>query len=191
LEHAHSIAAEVPLTLVFSRPHDLKGMESDVAKLRALAGRSLVTPAEAEQQTLQALAWISELADRQRSIYDLRRLDRAVLASLSTPSLATAAADALARLDTSRGQLAIVELASAPTTPLATRQALVKSLVESIQRKGILLTSYEIVRQYDRYNASEQADTETQQVLAAILDAIEEPTRAATRGKQPISKDQE
>ena len=38
---------------------------------------------------------------------------------------------------------------------------------------GILLTTAEITRQYDRYNASEALDGGTQEVLGAVLDAIE------------------
>jgi hypothetical protein len=43
----------------------------------------------------------------------------------------------------------------------------------SVAENGVLLTSDEIVAQYDRYNASARADVDTQQILGAVLDAIE------------------
>ena len=40
----------------------------------------------------------------------------------------------------------------------------------------VLLTSQEILLQYDRYNNSEQLDRETQLVLGSLLNSIEAPT---------------
>jgi hypothetical protein len=37
-----------------------------------------------------------------------------------------------------------------------------------------------VLRQYDRYNASETADADTQQVLGQILDILEKKPPAAT-----------
>jgi hypothetical protein len=46
-------------------------------------------------------------------------------------------------------------------------------LASSVKQAGKLLTSHEIRLQYDRYNASETLDKQTQQVLGGILDSIE------------------
>ena len=42
-----------------------------------------------------------------------------------------------------------------------------------VDRFGILLTTDQILKQYDRYNQSESQAKETQAVQAAILDALE------------------
>jgi hypothetical protein len=42
-----------------------------------------------------------------------------------------------------------------------------------VARHGTLLTSGEILLQYDRYNQSETQDRQTQLVLASILDSVE------------------
>jgi hypothetical protein len=55
----------------------------------------------------------------------------------------------------------------------------VEAFRRSIQARGILLTTQQILRQYDRYNASESQDRSTQQVLGLILDCIEAPSRFA------------
>ena len=43
----------------------------------------------------------------------------------------------------------------------------------SVAAHGVLLTTDQILAQYDRYNASETADAATQKVLARVLDVIE------------------
>ena len=43
----------------------------------------------------------------------------------------------------------------------------------AVAKRGILLTKADILKQYDRYNASESLDKETQLILAEILDIME------------------
>ena len=44
---------------------------------------------------------------------------------------------------------------------------------DSTERFGIMLTRQQMLTQYDVYNASESLDEPTQQLLGAVLDAIE------------------
>jgi hypothetical protein len=60
---------------------------------------------------------------------------------------------------------------------LPARQAAVAAFREAVQRCGLLLTTGEIQRQYDRYNQSAREDPATQKVLGLILDCIEAPTQ--------------
>ena len=69
-------------------------------------------------------------------------------------------------------------MASQPGRPLAHRQAAAAGFAQAVERRGIMLTSDEILIQYDKYNRSRIQDAETQQVLASILDAIELPAQA-------------
>jgi len=84
----------------------------------------------------------------------------------------------LAKLPSAAGQQEMVNLASLRTTPIALRRELAKAFDESVARFGVLLTSNQIVQQYDRYNLSVDADTDTQQALGALLDSLEKPTQA-------------
>ena len=56
-----------------------------------------------------------------------------------------------------------------------------------MSRRGTLLTSDEILRQYDRYNAGENYDAETQQVLADLLDTIEARAKADWLAVEPTA----
>jgi hypothetical protein len=110
----------------------------------------------------------------------LRVLDEPVIKSLGVPKLAAAAVAVLGNLGTQRSQVALLNLASRYTQPLALRQAAATAFRENLVRHGPLLTTDEIQRQYDRYNASETLDKPTQALLASILDALE-ARAAATR----------
>ena len=77
------------------------------------------------------------------------------------------------RLATRDGQLALITLINDSGQPLSNRQAAAKAFTHSIGRSGILLTTTEIERQYERYNASENEDAETQKLLNGVLDSIE------------------
>ena len=50
-----------------------------------------------------------------------------------------------------------------------------------------MLTQQDILLQYDRYNASETLDEQTQQVLGGILDSIER--RALLEGTRSTNKE--
>jgi hypothetical protein len=87
----------------------------------------------------------------------------------------------LAKLPSATGQQEMANLATLRTTPIALRRELAKAFDESIARFGVLLTSDQIVAQYERYNLSVDADTDTQQVLGLLLDSLEKPTREKTQ----------
>jgi len=83
----------------------------------------------------------------------------------------------LAHLGTPDAQRALVDVASTNALPLETRQRAAEAFRDSVVRRGKLLTTGEIERQYDRYNASETLDAETQRVLGFVLDVIEAETK--------------
>jgi hypothetical protein len=174
---AQRMAAEYPRVYATVPPHSLEDLKKDIARLQKLAGRSLVSGTEMHAQAVQALKWIGELADERNVPYEMRRLAPSVVRALFFHDLAATAAPVLAKLPSATGQQELVNLASLRTTPIALRRELAKAFDASIARYGILLTSDQIVEQYDRYNLSVHADGDTQQVLGALLDSLEKPTR--------------
>ena len=83
----------------------------------------------------------------------------------------------LGNLGTPQGQLALVDLASEHNRPLAQRQAAAAAFLVAVKRRGVLLTTRNVDRQYDRYNQSARLDKATQQLLGSILDAMEQSSR--------------
>lgn len=179
---AERLVRHTPLAEVFVSPQNRAGMEVQVGRLMSRWGQSSVGAPERLRETELTLAWLAELSSDKpkegarrplRPIYDLRVLDAPVIVSLGVPKLAAAAVTVLGNLGTQRSQVALLNLASRHTQALALRQAAAAAFRESLVRHGPLLTTDEIQRQYDRYNASESLDKPTQELLASILDALE------------------
>jgi len=144
-----------------------------VEQTLALAPRPPAAGEERTAQAAQALAWLAKLL-AEGSPYDELKRDAALvnrtllISELSGPSI-----QVLAALGTAESQTALVDYASAQTLPIESRRAAAAAFAANVQRFGLQLTREQILRQYDRYNASETADADTQQVLGQILDVLE------------------
>ncbi len=94
-----------------------------------------------------------------------------------THGLEQAAARMISALGTPQSQRLLVGYASEAALPIENRQSAAAAFKSSVDENGILLTSAEIMHQYDLYNASETDSSESQQVFGSILDAIESKTK--------------
>jgi len=176
-ERAERATRDDPLAEAFPRPHTAETGRWQLERLVALAGREIVPYAERQQQAAQALEWLASLSSRPQKAFDLQHAQQSVLDALYVPHLSTRAVAVLRNLGTPQSQKALVDLASRWTQPLEVRSAAVTAFRENVQRHGILLTSDQILLQYDRQNQSESRDRATQEVLGLILDSIEAATR--------------
>jgi hypothetical protein len=172
LERAEHIASTETLTKAFPRPHDAAGMKWEASQLRALAPTQFVPLEVRQQQAVQALRHLATLSTA-RDLYDLRRIEAAAMAAITTPHLTIPAVSVIGNIGTPECQRALVELASRPVARIEDRQAASRAFLENTWRFGVLLTHAEIVRQYDRYNNSEKQDPATQRILGSILDSLE------------------
>ena len=172
LQRADHIASTETLTKAFPRPHDAAGMKWEASQLRALAPTQLVPLEVRQQQAVRALGHLASLSTA-RDLYDLRRIETAAMAALTTPHLTVPAVSVIGNIGTPESQRALVELASRPVARLEDRQAASRAFLENTWRFGILLTRAEIARQYDLYNNSEKQGPATQRILSSILDSLE------------------
>ncbi len=175
LGRARQLAERDTLTLAFSRPHDDQSVAWQIGQLGELAPRTFVPHKQRQKQAGVALDLLVKLSRGEEAPFDLRRAEAALLRILYVPQRSAQAAELLATINSARSQRALVDLASRWTLPLDTRKAATAAFSESVRRHGILLTSEEILLQYERYNQSENLDRTTQVILGAILDAIEPP----------------
>ncbi|MEZ6111766.1 MAG: response regulator [Pirellulaceae bacterium] len=174
-EYAQRIAEADPLAVSFTAPLDTVGMRLRVQSLMEVAGYGVVPEHERLSQAETALDYIGRLAEAESAypFYDLISLSPAVERSLRTPALAERAARALGLLGTPSGQQALVEIASQHAYPIEQRRTAAAAFATAVKRRGLRLSADSVLAQYDRYNASESLDTETQQVLGSVLDTIE------------------
>jgi hypothetical protein len=165
--------AHDPLVVVAPRPRGEGALGELVEQAVALAEYPLAEQDVRRQQAAQALAWIASLLSGNGPYDELRRDAALVSRTLLVPELSEPSLRVLGALGTADSQSLLADYASGASVPVESRRAAAAALAGSVDRFGIQLTTEQIVRQYDRYNASETAGAETQAVLGGILDAIE------------------
>jgi len=187
LDRARRLAANDPLADAFPRLHAEEPLRVEVQRLLALSSRSMVSAAQRQEQAVRAIGWVADLINSASKAFDLGRLQGPLIQALEVPALGRQASGILATMGTPASQRALVDLASRASQPLELRKAALAAFQENTRKHGILLTTSEILLQYDRYNQSQHLDRATQEVLGSILDAIEAPARAAKSARQPGS----
>jgi hypothetical protein len=175
---AQRVAEDHERIMAASRPHSPEVLARTIEDLIRVARRDTASPAERAAQAVQATAWLARLAAAERSFYDVRRAAAAIETALFMPESSPSAIVALAKLGTPHSQRALLDFLGQPSLPMASRTQAAEAFRDSTAVHGILLTSDEIVAQYDRYNASANADAHTQQLYGSVLDAIEAPSDA-------------
>lgn len=166
LADEHGGAAEG--VLVSARLRSPDGARAFVERLAGLRSTDSPTSEQRRERGAWAREWITRLLDEGPAFYRVRDHAPRLMAVSGGASL-----DALAAMGTPPSQVELAERASRGAAAIDNRRAAADAFAASVRRHGVLLTSDEILRQYDRYNASETADSETQAVLGSVLDAIE------------------
>ncbi|MFW6169544.1 MAG: hypothetical protein ACODAD_03575, partial [Planctomycetota bacterium] len=167
--------------LTLAPPQNKEDVARDARRLLATAGRAYISPEERIEQAKFALDALARLAEHPEKypFYDLVHLDEKMEQAVSTPGLTAKAAAVLGFLGTPLAQRSLLDVAGTQLRPLAERRAAAEAFAVAVSRRGLLLKHDQILRQYDKYNASESLDRETQNVLSSILDTIEAPSRTA------------
>lgn len=182
---AERVAKALPLVIVTAPVRTDAALKFQTDRLIAQAGRDLVSFSERQSQAAAALDWLDRLTDESQQPFDLQGIEPAVDRALYVPALSRQAALVLSNLPSAAAQTALADLAGRSVLPIANRQAAATGFSRSVRRQGVLLTSSQILEQYDRYNASRVLDHETQQVLASLLDAIESQKSPSEPGPKP------
>lgn len=173
------LAESDDLTIPMAPPITESDMALEVRRLFQRAGRQRLSQDERLSQAEFALETLTTWAKHpdQYGFYELIPQQANIIKALGNSPLSAKAALLLGLLATPKAQLALVDFARETARPLADRKAAAEAFRVAVQRRHLLLTRPQIMRQYAAYNASENLDRETQQVLASILDAIESPVR--------------
>lgn len=115
-------------------------------------------------------------ATRPGALDDVVDWNGTISQTLATPALFDVGLEVAATLKTNFAQTKLVELIGDTRFDVATRRQALAALKRQWAANGSLLRGPEIVKMYDRYNASEKEDIETQKVLSEALDAFEAAT---------------
>lgn len=147
-------------------------------RLTQLASSTPVNSSQRHTYAGQAMEWLAKIANQpaRYPFWELTAYDRRIGTIDDPLQLTPTWCQTLGNLGTPLAQRQLADVASQNQLPIELRQAAVAGLENAISRQGIMLTNEQIQLQYDRYNASEDLPEETQQILAAVLNAIERPT---------------
>ena len=131
--------------------------------------------AERNRQARVAVEWLAKVAKNRSaySFFDLGRHQARIQQLIYQPGFSTPVTEILANIATPQAQRQLLDFASENGLPIQQRQIAVEAFQDAVKRAGILLTTDEIMLQYNRYNASETQPKETQQLLGSVLDIIE------------------
>ena len=164
-----------PLTEAFPWPYDESGLSFQIQRLMDLAGHDWVSPQEKVEQAIVCLDGLLRFASDpvRYKCFDAKRHEDTYIEALNFPPLALPAARLLGSIGSPKAQRSLVDFASQNARPLANRTAAATQFGVAVGRRGTLLTTHEILQQYERYNQSELLDQGTQLVLSEILDTIE------------------
>jgi hypothetical protein len=182
---AERLARSLSLVMVVPPLQSEAALKFQLARIIEVAGRDLVTFAERQSQAAAALGWLAQLSDESQRLFDLQYSEPAAERALYVPALSRLAALVLANLPSAAAQSAIVDLAGRSVLPVETRRAAALAFRRSVRMHGVLLTSGQMREQYDRYNDSQKLDRDTQQVLASLLDTLENKPAADEPAEQP------
>ncbi len=125
-------------------------------------------------QAAQSLVWLAGLLDDAGPYDELPRYARIAERSVYVPGLGEPSIRVLASAGTGPSQRALLEYASSAAGDDALRTAAAEAFEQSVERFGKRITGADILRQYDRYNASGASRREEQERLGRILDVLEE-----------------
>ena len=131
------------------------------------------------RQAKVAIQWLAKVAKNRQaySFYNLGRQQAKIQQLIYQPGFSAPVTEILANIATPEAQQQLLNFASETGLPIEQRQSAVKAFQDAVERSGIMLTTDEILLQYNRYNASHTQPKETQQLLGSILDIIEASKR--------------
>jgi hypothetical protein len=162
-----------PLTLVAPRADSDEAMADLVERALAHTDSAPPTSEMRRLQAEQALMWIHGLAKKVSPYDELMRNAALLSETLYAAELTELSLKLLANVGAGAAQSSLVNYASSHALPLELRRVAVESLASNVRRHGLQLTRSQILQQYDRYNSSETADRQTQQLLSRVLDVVE------------------
>ncbi len=168
-----------PWVVAIGRMSDEHSLEFETNRVLASVGRDRLGHEARQAQAAAALCDLAKLADHHNPVFNVERVTPAVVRALHVPALTGGAALVLSDLPDLAAQHALLDLANDSVLPPQVRKIGAVGFARNVRQFGLHLTSGEIQKQYDRYNASRLEGRDVQAILSSILDAIESRAAAA------------
>jgi CheY-like chemotaxis protein len=135
-------------------------------------GASQPERAEYAVRALQYLAHYASHPERY-PFFDVLNQQERLLGGLASPARAADTCQVLGQLGTADAQSRLLEMVNNLQLPISLRRVAADSFAVAVRKRGLMLSRQQILRQYDRYNASAGEPAASQQILADVLDVLE------------------
>ncbi|MDA7979218.1 MAG: hypothetical protein MPJ50_10685 [Pirellulales bacterium] len=182
LEDAENFTRRYASSTALMRPQSEEVLTTQLANLLTSAEIAPLSDEERITYANNSLAWLTQLTQGDKVLFDPLTEAKAAQQAMYVPELAAAAINFQAACGLPESQTALVDYASTLPLPAELRRQAAVGFAASLSQHGVLLTSTQVMRQYDRYNASSTSDDETISILSSILDAIESTASARNSG---------
>lgn len=152
-----------------------RDVEAASQAIQMLGETSKIKPVPAELRRVEAKAAASgllKLLTTRPKIYELDNVNELIRSLLARPALFDEGLEFAASIKTGYAQNALVQLAGDTRYGADVRDRVVDAF-ERQASTGLLLRGPEVAAMYDRYNASEKEDVQTQRILSRLLDVYE------------------
>ena len=173
------VAREDPMTIAmpFTLTPDLVALQ--IQQLKSVNSAWPVSNDDRRDHSDFAIEWLAKVSQSPEdyTFYDLNSHRDELGKLIYSVGWENSASQILAGLGTPESQRILVDFASEKTQPVDKRMMAANAFAKSVEANGLLLTRGEIMRQYERYNASEKDSVKSQQVFGSLLDAIESNRR--------------
>jgi hypothetical protein len=176
LERTRTLLPDDGFTIAIYEPRSFDAMEKQLTARSGFRIRGDLAPVEAAERLEQGAAMAAaaaRLSDAGNMALNLRPYETQLTTAAFHPAAGKHLAPVLGKFGSPAAQRTLADVASSAALPLEQRQGAAQAFCESVIRFGTLLTTGEVLRQYERYNASESLDQPTQELLAKMLDVIE------------------
>lgn len=181
-EYTEALANLDDLVITMPEFGDEQAIRTRLDEVEKLVGENSVPPAVRLLQARDALDWLGHFAEYSKTypMYDVVRARDAAIKAVGQPALRDPAINLLGYLGDEESQKLLVAAASRKANSAETRQRAANAFGRAVVRRGMMLRKAEVQARYDRYNASEAEDKQTQEILGQLLDIIETQTKPTT-----------
>ena len=174
---ANVLAGREKNVVILATPRELDAATWAIQKLN---DATAVEPVPAENRLVQGRAAaraLLQLLKTRPAIYELDDVNDLIRKLLASPALFDEGLEFAATIKTPYAQRTLVDLAGDKRFGVDVRNRAVDAFERQLADNGSLLRGPDITAMYDRYNASEKEDVQTQHVLSRLLDVYENATK--------------
>ena len=162
-------------------------MQQEIQLLLRMAGRNRISPDERISQASDALAAVAKLAASPTDVFDLRRIEDAVIHAMYVPQLCGKASAILGHWASPPAQQALLNVATDENRALDDRQAAAIAFAAAVKARGLVVSSRDFALARRRIDRATKLDPQSQKVIKTVMSTLSSVTKSKrlSAGQKP------